>query len=240
MKKYKYIFVFYLLFTINLSADLVDDTFKWYVNKEYKNTQTYIYWASKVDNTNKNYKDFKKKNPYNAVAIESLLETGAIAVSIIGIFEVGAINSLSYVIKNYNNLSLATVPKTVTYTKTIPRVRITNYEKNIVNSGSNIQYKETKVIQRDFIFKHSKYNLERMKRGQPPIGIDKEPIQLHHLKQQDNGILVEVLAKNEHKKEYKVLHRYKKESEINRTKFNAFRNSYWKERARRLEGSSKP
>ncbi len=45
MEKYlmqKYIFVFYILFTINLSADLLDDTFKWYVNKEYKNTQTYI------------------------------------------------------------------------------------------------------------------------------------------------------------------------------------------------------
>ena len=235
----KYTFIFYILVAINLRADLLDDTFKWYVNEEYKHTQTYIYWSSKADNANKNYKDFKKKNPYNAVAIESLLETGAIAISIVGIFEVGAANSVSYVIKNYKNLTLTTVPKTITYAKSIPRTRITNYERNIAKSGSSISYKEIKVIQRDFIFKHSKYNLERMKRGQPPIGIDREPIQLHHLKQQNDGVLVEVLAKNEHKKEYKLLHRYKKESEIDRSKFNAFRNSYWKERARRLENRTK-
>lgn len=173
------------------------------------------------------------------MAIESLLETGAIAVSIVGVFEVGAANSFSYIIKNYNNIATINLHKSITYTKPFPRTRITTYEKNIVNSGHNIQYKETKVIQRDFIFKHSQYNIERMQRGQPPIGIDKEPIQLHHLKQQSDAILVEVLAKNEHKKEFKILHRYKKESEIDRNKFNAFRNSYWKERAERIISPAK-
>ena len=51
-----------------------------------------------------------------------------------------------------------------------------------------------------------------MKNGQPPIGIDGEPVQLHHMKQENRGTLVEVLAKDEHKKEYKLLHRYKEGS----------------------------
>ncbi len=91
------------------------------------------------------------------------------------------------------------------------------------------------MIQRDSLFIHSGQNLSRMENGRPPIGIDKEPIQLHHLKQQNGGVLIEMLAKDEHRKEYKMLHRYKNESEIDRNKFNAFRNSYWKVRARKLQ-----
>ena len=238
--KNKYFLIIIIIFYIKLSADILDNSIKfWYVDKAYKNTQTYKYWKNKKDIVDKNYVDYKHENPYRAVVIESLLETGAMVVSIIGVFEIGTANSVLYVIKNYNSLATLTIPKTTTYIKQIPRTRITNYEKNIVNSGTNIQYKEIKVIQRDFIFKHSKHNIERMKRGKPPIGIDKEPIQLHHLKQQNDGILVEVLAKNEHKKEYKTLHRYKKESEIDRSKFNAFRKRYWKERALRLKSPAK-
>ena len=231
----KYILIS-LFFIVNLNADILDDSIKyWCVDKAYQNTQIYHYWSNKKNLADKNYGDYKKENPYRAVAIESLLETGAIAVSIVGVFEVGAVNSISYVIKNYNSIATATTPKIITYSKPIPKTRITKFEKNIVKSGTNIEYKEIKVIQRDFIFKHSRYNLSRMEKGRPPIGTDKEPVQLHHLKQQNNGVLIEVLSKNEHKKEYKVLHRYKTESEIDRSKFNAFRNSYWKERARRLK-----
>ncbi len=230
----KIIFIIGILFTINIHADIFDETIDfWYVNKDYKKTETYIYWSDKINNADRNYKNYKKYNPYRAVAIESLLETGTIAVSIVGIFEIGAANSILYVIKNYNSIN--TVPKNIIYSVSKPKPRITKYEKNIINSGINIKYNNTKVIQRDFIFEHSAQNLTRMKSGQPPIGIDKEPIQLHHLKQQNRGMLVEVLAKDEHKKEYKLLHRYKNESEIDRNKFNAFRNSYWKERAIRLE-----
>ena len=229
----KIIFIIGILFTINIHADILDETIDfWYVKKDYKKTETYIYWSNTINNADKNYKDYKKENPYRAVAIESLLETGAIAVSIVGAFEVGTANSISYVIKNYN--SIATTPKNIIYPISKPKPRITNYEKNIIDSGINIKYNHTRVIQRDFLFEHSRKNLSRMKNGQPPIGIDKEPIQLHHLKQDNRGTLIEVLAKDEHKKEYKTLHRYKTESEIDRSKFNAFRSSYWKERASRL------
>ncbi len=234
----KIIFIIGILFTINIHADILDEAIDfWYVNKDYKKTETYTYWSDKINNANKNYKGYKRENPYRAVAIESLLETGAIAVSIVGIFEIGAANSISYVIKNYNNIT--TTHKNIIYPVSKPKPRITNYEKNIINSGINIKYQHTRVIQRDSLFEHSTKNLSRMKNGQPPIGSDKEPIQLHHLKQENKGTLIEVLAKDEHKKEYKILHRYKTESEIDRSKFNAFRSSYWKERGKRSEDQTR-
>lgn len=231
----KLIFVVSLFCTIHLNADILDDAINyWYVEEDYKNTETFIYWSKKYQNTAKNYIDYKKENPYRAIAIESLLETGAIAVSIVGVFEVGTANGISYIIKNYNTIA---TPNTILKSNSIPKARMTNYEKNIVNTGKKIKYVNTRVIQRDSIFHHSAQNLVRMKNGQPPIGIDNEPVQLHHMKQQNHGVLIEILANDEHRKEYKRLHRYKDESEIDRSKFNAFRNSYWKERAKRIENS---
>ncbi len=77
-------------------------------------------------------------------------------------------------------------------------------------------------------------NIERMKQGLAPIGYDGKPVELHHLKQEEDGIIVEMLS-SEHKKFYKELHRYKQNSEINRMEFNKWRVNYWKERAKEFE-----
>ena len=70
-----------------------------------------------------------------------------------------------------------------------------------------------------------------MKLGLAPIGKDGKPIELHHLEQDANGIIVEVLN-SEHKKYYKELHYHKINSEIDRTSFNQWKKKYWKERAK--------
>lgn len=77
-------------------------------------------------------------------------------------------------------------------------------------------------------------NIERMKEGLAPIGKDGLPVQLHHLKQQENGIIVELTA-TEHRNNYKVLHRYESISQIDRQTFDRWRKEYWKERAKDFE-----
>ena len=77
-------------------------------------------------------------------------------------------------------------------------------------------------------------NIERMKLGLAPIGRDGKPVELHHLEQDANGIIVEVLS-SEHKKYYKELHYHKTVSEIDRNSFNQWKKNYWKERAKEFE-----
>ncbi len=68
-----------------------------------------------------------------------------------------------------------------------------------------------------------------MLQGKAPIGDDGKTINLHHLKQQKNGIIVE-MTQTEHRKSSKILHRYSKKSEIDRKEFDKFRKEYWKKR----------
>ena len=219
------IYVFTNLFIVNfLNADILDDTIKfWYVDKDYKHTTLYIQAIKTAKNTKNNYIYYKQKNPYRAAAIESLVETGIIVVGIAGIVEVGAANSLTYVLKNYKVL----VPTEV---KSIRRM--TTYEKKIITDGQQVKLNNVTVIQRNHIFRKTPANLALMRAGKPPIGIDGEPVQLHHMKQQNRGLIIEILAKDEHRIEYKKLHRYTNKTEINRSRFNAFRTAYWKERSK--------
>ena len=58
----KIIFIIGILFTINAHADILDETIDfWYAKKDYKKTETYIYWSNRINNTDKNYKDYKKE-----------------------------------------------------------------------------------------------------------------------------------------------------------------------------------
>lgn len=117
--------------------------------------------------------------------------------------------------------------------------RITKLEKKIIDSGYTKKVKGKKVCQRNQTFNKGKKdakgqtNCQRMSKGNAPIGHDNKPIELHHSKQQDNGLIVELMS-TEHKNEFKILHRYTNESEIDRTKWNQWRNSYWKERGSQL------
>jgi len=70
-----------------------------------------------------------------------------------------------------------------------------------------------------------------MTQGLSPIGRDGKPVNLHHMKQQNNGTIVE-LTNTEHNEYSKTLHRYTEKSEINRDEFNKLRAVYWKERSK--------
>ena len=87
-------------------------------------------------------------------------------------------------------------------------------------------------------------NLQRMKLGKSPIGTDGNPIQLHHILQKENGIVVEIMEITHHEY-YSQLHGLVKDglSFRNNTllnkQYNNFRYKYWKWRAEQLtEGST--
>lgn len=117
---------------------------------------------------------------------------------------------------------------------TSKRRRITKIEKSLMNS--NNPRKDfifgRSVTKRD-IFQCSKSNIALMKKGLAPIGKDGYKVNLHHLKQQKSGDLVE-LTQTEHNQHSSVLHRYVRNgSEITDrgSDFQIFKKQYWKSRA---------
>ncbi|WP_240328675.1 HNH/ENDO VII family nuclease [Helicobacter suis] len=74
-------------------------------------------------------------------------------------------------------------------------------------------------------------NIERMQRGNAPIAKDRKVLELHHLRQEEDGIIIE-LTSSEHRGHYKDLHDDKKPSEIDRKAWNQWRREYYKERAK--------
>lgn len=112
-------------------------------------------------------------------------------------------------------------------------------EISLLKTGKFSIYKNHIVVKRQVFDPLAKdalgrTNIERMKLGLAPIGRDGKPVELHHLEQDANGIIVEVLS-SEHKKYYKELHYHKTVSEIDRNNFNQWKKNYWKERAKEFE-----
>ncbi|GAA7461544.1 hypothetical protein ckin119_04510 [Helicobacter pylori] len=103
--------------------------------------------------------------------------------------------------------------------------------------GGKIVAKRNKIFDRNEKDGNNKSNLERMQDGNAPLCEDGMSMELHHLKQEDDGIVIE-LTSTEHKKYYKNLHLNNKESEINRNAFNTFRRNYYKKRAKELENET--
>jgi len=106
-------------------------------------------------------------------------------------------------------------------------------EKKLVTKNSRLKffsstYKGKKeyhfVIHNPHLYSKKK-NLNLLKKGKAPIGKDGKRIELHHLKQKNNGLLIET-SHTFHKKYHKELHPNKK-SEINRASFNKFRKKYY-------------
>ena len=116
------------------------------------------------------------------------------------------------------------------------RRRMTKLEKSFINSGKKVKYKGQEFVKRDVFDKEyvdaaGQSNRDRMTQGLAPIGRDEKPVNLHHMKQQKDRTIVELLD-TEHKEHSKILHRYIKESEIDRDEFAKLRAAYWKERAK--------
>jgi len=119
-------------------------------------------------------------------------------------------------------------------------IGISDIERELKES-SKIERVEGKIVaKRDITFKpcqkdaSGRTNIERMQEGLAPIGTDGKSIELHHLKQKDKGIIIEV-TNDEHNKYSKTLHRYKDESEIDRREFERWKRKYWKQRAKDFE-----
>lgn len=118
----------------------------------------------------------------------------------------------------------------------IARRRMTNHELDMLSSGKKTTFNDKVVYQKDFQFipcyklPSGEVNFQRMQQGLAPIGNDGFPINLHHMKQQKDGLLVETTALD-HKQHNDLLHRYSRKSEIDRDEFNEFRKNYWKHRS---------
>ncbi|MCE3047778.1 HNH/ENDO VII family nuclease, partial [Helicobacter kayseriensis] len=102
-------------------------------------------------------------------------------------------------------------------------------EQGFLDSAVLVQVEGRSVAQRTQVIDLGAVSLANMKSGKAPRGIDGEPIELHHLQQKEDGILLE-LTKTEHKDNSRALHSYKKTSEIDRIGFARFKKRYWKAR----------
>lgn len=123
--------------------------------------------------------------------------------------------------------------------KSAPTFTITstlnNVEQKLVKAGTKTFIAGRKIVINKKIFKKDtrdalgRSNCQRMSEGLSPIGIDGEPISLHHLHQENNGVLIEMLD-SEHRYHSRELHSYRSESEIDRRGFNNWKRNYWQER----------
>ena len=117
---------------------------------------------------------------------------------------------------------------------------ISSIERALLKNAKYRNYLGKLVAQRNSTFypyvKDSlgRTNVERMEQGLAPIGKDGLPVELHHLKQKEDGIIVELTA-TEHKTNSKVLHKYEQISQIDRAEFLKWKRRYWKERAKEFK-----
>ncbi len=120
------------------------------------------------------------------------------------------------------------------------RTRMTKFEKQLVDSGVKAKVSGRNVVKRDHLFDPNYVhadnkitNVQRMEKGLSPIGHDGKSLNLHHIKQENDGLIAEVGMK-EHISNSDVLHRYKtKVSDVDHgAGWNKFRSDYWKERAK--------
>lgn len=137
---------------------------------------------------------------------------------------------------NALNIKIVSIP----VQKLLKTLGISSLEKTLLKNSKYFSIAGKLVAQRNStFFPHVKdalgrSNIERMKLGLAPLGKDGKAVELHHLKQKDNGLIIE-LTRREHNIYSNNLHRYKQESEINRNAFNKFKKQYWKERVKGFE-----
>ena len=89
------------------------------------------------------------------------------------------------------------------------------------------------VAQRDSIINHGscllKSSCSEMKIGNAAFDKNCKKINLHHLLQETDGLILE-LTEEEHHSKYDEIHRHTEISEIDRQEFNKWKSSYWKNR----------
>jgi hypothetical protein len=192
---------------------------------------------------------FSKSGIIASSAIKAPLVTKAIATTATGVavsVGSGTVQTVKTIAPAISKTSVGITKNAVKTTRTIVSSsgktirRISNIEKNLIKNAKYTNVFGKSVAKRNSTFNPKakdalgRTNINRMKQGLAPIGKDGKSIELHHLKQQNNGIIVE-LTSTEHKVNSKILHRYTRKSEINRQDFNKWKKQYWKERAKDFE-----
>lgn len=116
---------------------------------------------------------------------------------------------------------------------------MSKYEMNLLRSSKINSIAGRKVATNNKIFKHTnkskigRNNCARMASGLSPIGIDGGLVNLHHLGQMNDGVIVEILT-TEHQRNSSSLHYHRDSSEIDRARFSQWKKDYWKARGKAL------
>ena len=116
-------------------------------------------------------------------------------------------------------------------------------EKKILKSAHFVKQGGVIVAKRSFIFRPTKENLARMSQGRAPLGIDGNPLELHHLKQDKDGILVEMTHTEHRVKHYNDLHQCRPGMQCTTdvehgNDWNALRQKYWRSRVKDFDKAS--
>lgn len=90
-------------------------------------------------------------------------------------------------------------------------------------------------LQESGAFRWTPENISRMERGQPPIGVDGRPIELHHRDQDPTGPLDELQSST-----HQTIDHPERPSRIDRDRFAGERRRYWVERVRQAHGQGQP
>ncbi|MCC6781468.1 MAG: HNH/ENDO VII family nuclease [Planctomycetes bacterium] len=102
-----------------------------------------------------------------------------------------------------------------------------------------VRFEGTEVVQKDGLIDPSRRarsgetSLELMRRGRAPLGPDEIPIQLHHVSQDDDGVILE-LPGSFHQEHSGILHE-PGSTRIDRLAFARWKQRYWRCRARAFE-----
>ncbi len=118
----------------------------------------------------------------------------------------------------------------------VERIRFSRVEKVLLKQGERAVVNGREVVKRSDLFQPNaldglgRTNIERMRQGFAPIGDDGFPIELHHLQQKNEGVIME-LSRTLHRGNSSDLHRYTRKSEIDRMAFEGWKKDYWKIRA---------
>lgn len=105
----------------------------------------------------------------------------------------------------------------------------------IIFRGQRV-YIHDELFDLDYVDGKGISNREKLLNGKAPIGIDGNPIHLHHINQDPDGDLEEMLQ-SVHNRNRKELHPYlNRPSRINRNEFKKYREAYWNYRLTRYVG----
>lgn len=175
---------------------------------------------------NKDYLDQRGYAEYNVIAPGALILNTHLIRLVVQ-------NAIRWLWQNLNKVSFFRALRKWIF----PR-KISDIEKVFIKNSKIRKGNGRQVAQRDDII--SKYNkcsgtdsCSEMSRANAPFDKWCQRIQLHHLLQETDGLILE-LTELEHKTNSKVFHQHTNMSEVDRKEFQNWKRGYWRERYEKL------